>query len=160
VIGILVSGWQALEARWARNAEMKQRLAAVSAQQAEKEQRRQADIEKTKAQRFLYVAQMNLAQQAWEQSNLGRLQQLLNETQESPNRGFEWYYWQRQTHLPFKKLGGHLEEVTSVAFSPNGQRIVSGSWDQTAKVWEAASGRELFSLTGSWPSGPRAPASR
>jgi hypothetical protein len=35
-----------------------------------------------------------------------------------------------------------------VAFSPDGQRIVTGSADQTAKVWEAASGRELLALTG------------
>ena len=35
-----------------------------------------------------------------------------------------------------------------VAFSPDGQRIVTGSWDETAKVWEAASGRELLTLKG------------
>ena len=35
-----------------------------------------------------------------------------------------------------------------MAFSPDGQRIVTGSWDQTAKVWEAASGRELLTLKG------------
>ena len=84
---------------------------------------------------------MNLAQQAWEQNNIGRLRQLLEETQESPDRGFEWYYWQRQTHLALKTLRGHLRAVTSVAFSPDGQRIVTGSEDQTAKVWEAASGQ-------------------
>ena len=155
VIGIVVSGWQAFEAGRARNAEQQQRLAAQaaqtraeSAQQAEKQERLRADVEKTEARRYLYVAQMNLAQQAWEQNNLGRLRQLLEETQESPNRGFEWYYWQRQTHLPSKTLRGHLEDVTSVAFSPDGQRIVTGSWDQTAKVWEAASGRELLKLEG------------
>src|ERR1035438_2645439 len=32
--------------------------------------------------------------------------------------------------------------------SPDGERIVTGSWDGTAKVWEAASGRELFALEG------------
>jgi hypothetical protein len=36
----------------------------------------------------------------------------------------------------------------SVAFSPDSRRIATGSWDQTAKVWEAASGRELFTLNG------------
>jgi hypothetical protein len=36
----------------------------------------------------------------------------------------------------------------SVAFSPDGQRIVTGSWDSTAKVWEAAGGRELLTLNG------------
>ena len=91
---------------------------------------------------------MNLAQQAWDQNNIGRLRQLLEDTQDSPDRGFEWYYWQRQTHLALKTLRGHLDAVTSVAFSPDGQRIVTGSRDQTAKVWEAASGRELLTLKG------------
>jgi WD40 repeat protein len=35
-----------------------------------------------------------------------------------------------------------------VAWSPNGQRIVSGSYDQTMKVWDAASGQEALTLTG------------
>ena len=95
---------------------------------------------------------MNLAQQAWEQNNIARLRQLLQGTQGSPDRGFEWCYWQRQTHLALKTLQGHLEAVVAVAFSPDGQRIVTGSGDRTAKVWEAASGRELLTLKGhtSW----------
>jgi WD40 repeat protein len=35
-----------------------------------------------------------------------------------------------------------------VAFSPDGQRIITGSSDQTAKIWEEASGRELVTLKG------------
>ena len=35
-----------------------------------------------------------------------------------------------------------------MAFSPDGQRIVTGSGDQTAKVWDAASGKELLTLKG------------
>ena len=153
--GTVVSSWQAFEANRARNAERQQRIAsqtaqdkAESAQQAEKRERLRADMEKTEARRYLYVAQMNLAQQAWEQNNIVRLRQVLDDTQDSPNRGFEWFYWQRQTHLPLKTLRGHLEDVTAVAFSPDGKRLVTGSWDQTAKVWEAASGRELLTLKG------------
>ena len=36
----------------------------------------------------------------------------------------------------------------SVAFSPDGQRIVTGSEDQTAKVWEAASGQRTAHAQG------------
>ena len=34
-------------------------------------------------------------------------------------------------------LYGHTGEVTSVSFSPDGTRIVTGSQDTTAKVWDA-----------------------
>ena len=39
-----------------------------------------------------------------------------------------------------KKQSAHSHRVTSVAFSPNGGRIVSGSRDETLKVWDAGVG--------------------
>jgi WD40 repeat protein len=35
---------------------------------------------------------------------------------------------------------GHTDSVTSVAFSPDGQLIVSGSEDRTIRVWNATTG--------------------
>jgi len=35
-----------------------------------------------------------------------------------------------------------------IAFSPNGTRLASASYDHTAKVWDAASGREVLTLDG------------
>ena len=35
-----------------------------------------------------------------------------------------------------KKTNAHSSVITSVAFSPDGTKIVSGSWDQTIKVWD------------------------
>jgi hypothetical protein len=43
-------------------------------------------------------------------------------------------------------LKGHSRGVTSVAFSPDGKSIVSGSWDNTLKVWDAESGRLMQTL--------------
>ena len=35
-----------------------------------------------------------------------------------------------------------------MAFSPDGRRIVSGSYDKTVKVWDAATGQETLTLKG------------
>ena len=43
---------------------------------------------------------------------------------------------------------GHTEPILSVAYSPDGRRIVTGGADHTARVWDAASGKLEFSLEG------------
>lgn len=51
----------------------------------------------------------------------------------------------------FKRvLAGHSESVNSVAISPDGRTLASGSVDNTAKLWDLRTGRQLhtFSLGG------------
>ena len=43
-------------------------------------------------------------------------------------------------------LSGHMDAVNSVAISADGTRIVSGSSDRTARVWDARSGELLHEL--------------
>ena len=40
-------------------------------------------------------------------------------------------------------LTGHSDSVCSVAYSPDGKHIVSGSRDSTVKIWDAQSGKEV-----------------
>jgi hypothetical protein len=40
-------------------------------------------------------------------------------------------------------LHGHSDAVSSVAFSPNGKHIVSGSFDKTIQLWDAETGEML-----------------
>ena len=139
ILGTLVSVWQAVRATQAKRlAEANERKAQI-AQTHETEERRRAEAQ-------AYVANINLAQQAWEQNSVGRLRDLLTETAAYPNHGFEWYYWQRQMHLDLLTLRGHAGGVVFVAFSPDGGRILTGSYDGTARVWDAASGHELLNL--------------
>ncbi|KAL0945083.1 hypothetical protein HGRIS_004237 [Hohenbuehelia grisea] len=42
-------------------------------------------------------------------------------------------------------LEGHSDSVNSVAFSPDGTRIVSGSYDNTIRVWNAYTGIQTMS---------------
>jgi WD40 repeat protein/serine/threonine protein kinase len=55
---------------------------------------------------------------------------------------------ERQTARPLISLTGHTQSVNSVAIAPDGRTALSGSGDQTLKLWELASGKELRTFTG------------
>ncbi len=43
---------------------------------------------------------------------------------------------------------GHSGDVTSVAFSPDGTQVITGSWDRSARIWDVATGAEIHALLG------------
>lgn len=43
---------------------------------------------------------------------------------------------------PAAKLEGHAENVTALAFSPDGAKLYTGSTDKTVRVWSTADGKE------------------
>ena len=46
-------------------------------------------------------------------------------------------------------LEGHTDRVWFAEFSPDGQQVVTGSYDKTARVWDAATAhKKLLRLTG------------
>lgn len=45
-------------------------------------------------------------------------------------------------------LKGHMYMVRSVAFSPDGLQLASGSEDCSIKLWEVSSGKEIATLKG------------
>jgi WD40 repeat protein len=56
--------------------------------------------------------------------------------------------WDATTGCTLARLEGHTSCVYSIAFSPDGMRIASGSLDHTVRVWDAIAGCALARLEG------------
>ena len=142
------------ESEAARVGERQQRQTAEKAREQAmtlaEEKTKLAEEEKKQRERaefLVYTGRIALAQREWEQNNTGHANDLLDQCRWD-FRGWEHDYLHTlflSKHVIFR---GHKAEVFGVAFSPDGKRIVSGSWDWTVKVWDAATGQETLTLRG------------
>jgi eukaryotic-like serine/threonine-protein kinase len=54
----------------------------------------------------------------------------------------------RAADVQLKVLSGHEDQVISAAYSPDGTRIATASYDGTARIWDARLGKQLAVLSG------------
>jgi len=151
--GVLTSTWQAVEATRARNAESIQRIAAQNAlaqaaalQHKAEAERQRAEEQLTRSEWLVYAGKIMLAQSNFQTDDGGLARHYLDQCLPKMRDWEHRYLW---TRINAKQtLVGHAGQVRSVAVSPDGKRIVTGSWDQTAKVWDAETGQEVLTLQG------------
>jgi WD40 repeat protein/serine/threonine protein kinase len=108
--------------------------------------RRDATQARDRLARLSYMHRIGLAQQNWEVGEALRARHLLEGCEEKW-RGWEWHFLSRLLHPELFTLH-HAEPVSSVAFSPDGNWLASGSWDGMVKVHVAATGQEVFTFPG------------
>src|SRR5262249_4436448 len=133
-------------------------------------QRERAEANEAGIRRLLYLLRINMADRAWHQLNMldrawhqRHIDQILELLEGEPRelRGFEWHCLCRlaqtwrlaqawrlaQPGSPTEvllTLKGHTAPATAVAFSPQGQRLASTSFDKTVKIWDARTGQETL----------------
>lgn len=61
-------------------------------------------------------------------------------------RSWEWGHLYAKALPDYKPLIQHSSEVVSITASPNGRYVVTASWDETAIVWDAKTGKAIQQL--------------
>jgi WD40 repeat protein/serine/threonine protein kinase len=106
-----------------------------------------ANEEAEALRRQLYSNYVIRAEKALEANNLNHARDLLNQCPKDL-RGWEWYHLWYTPSQSIRRLTGHSDRISCVAFSPDSKRIVSGSFDRTVKIWDAETGHEMMTLAG------------
>jgi serine/threonine protein kinase/WD40 repeat protein len=169
LIGVVVALWQAGVAIKAKKlADTAARNESDQRQRAEKSARialEQSTIAATNAlkaaenernaNRLLYAADINLAQQALKLNNLGHARRLLDRHRpkagEEDLRGWEWrYLWQQTRSSALVTLTNRPARGYDVSFSPDGARLAVAWADGRVDLWSVPDRRFLRTLTGQW----------
>jgi WD40 repeat protein/predicted Ser/Thr protein kinase len=138
ILGVAGIAWQWRRAEFHAQGESRQRLLA------------EQDAARTRLN--LYAADVAVASQAVQIGNLGLARRTLAGLRpkggEADLRGFEWrYLWNLCRGDQLATLAGHERTVTCAAFSPEGNRLATGSMDGTARIWEVMTHQCLATLT-------------
>lgn len=95
----------------------------------------------------LYAAHMNLAHQTLEAGEDERLLSLLAQHVPPPGRadlrGWEWHYLRAHCRIR-RSIRTNTNGVMSLAYSPDGRLLASGSYQGTMQIWDVATGKEVF----------------
>jgi WD40 repeat protein len=161
--GAAVASVFAIQASHRADSEAQQRqkaeqlgIEANARAEGEKQERKKAEDFAFQALQRLYISDMRLVQQAWQQGRYDRVRELLDDQRPERTggkdlRGFEWYYWQRCLDFPLRTVscGYPIKDST---LSPDGRllavRLFPRGNDEVGpvKLFDTATWRERTSF--------------
>jgi WD40 repeat protein len=108
----------------------------------------EAESEAGNARRYLYQAQLNLAEKAWRDGQLDQALLWLGKINAGAGRedfrGFEFHQLDRQCRSELGSLS-HDGNLTGVAFSPDGRLLASTSF-KSIRIWDMATRRQAVEV--------------
>ena len=137
---VLAANAKVLELAKQRKSALDERQTALVSEIGAREKARK---EALNANRLLYIANMNLAQQAYDNNNIARVLDLLAESNAGAKHAFEWGYWQRECHLDLETLKGNRSHVTAAIFLADGRQVVTAGYDRSVRVWDSVTGKQI-----------------
>jgi WD40 repeat protein len=100
---------------------------------------------------IVYFHRIAMADGEWQAGHVAKADQILDECHPELCQ-WEWHFLKRLCHSEILTLPGHSGPVRSVAFSPDGRRVATGSGSRyfrgEIKIWNADTGQELLTLRG------------
>ena len=152
IVGTTVSWYFAIEARSLATSEAFHRGRADNNSALAEEQRKNAERKSKLLQRALYFSDMDRVQSAWEVGQFAAAVERLDQYRALPGeedlRGFEWSYWNRKLHDQDTLSKPHTRwdrrgDVIRVAFTSDGNRLVSLRADCTVDFWSVATRQQI-----------------
>lgn len=137
-------------ARQAKN-QLAQKMAEVERQkELVSQQKSLVESERDRARRIQYASDMNMADRAWRESQVGRMFGILRRhvpQGDKPDlRGFEWYYLWRQGNWQEVSFRG-TRGAQMMAFAPDVQLAATGGFGKIIDLWDVATFSKRATIT-------------